>query len=107
VQALARTAQSVQIRTPGFPVTEYVTSVDPRVIANLRSLVTLNVDTAVESWVGPFADAERLDQPGTCVADPVYPNIFEACGNDDGLHLVDGLTGWSLADQVPLEVYIR
>jgi hypothetical protein len=107
VQALAQNAQSVQIRTSGATVTEYITSVDPQVILNLRALETLNQETTAESWIGPFADEAHLEQTGACEGGTMYPNIFEACGNADGLHLLDTFTGWSLAAQVPIEVYIR
>ena len=62
-------------------------------------------------WTGPNADAATLDS--TCPGTPnVYPHIFQACGNDTGLHIVDGHSRWSWQGgdatlNIDMEVYLR
>lgn len=129
VSALANSSNQIHIRTKNLQATESITtSVVPggkfapnHPIVNLRKGALLNAnsnmlssDSTVEYWEGPFAsDASRLwnscadQQPG-------YPNLYWACGNQLGLHLLrqDGnqtpQSRWGFDDpEVPLEVYLR
>jgi hypothetical protein len=104
-RALARLSRSVHIRTQG-DVTRSITSVAPRVVANLRLGLSLEFQTSASSWRGPFADLGHLDHES---CDPLpFPNIFSGCGPDGEFQLVGELSRWTAADgSEPLEVYVR
>jgi hypothetical protein len=104
--ALARSARSVHIRTRG-DVTRSITSVDPQVVLNLRSGISLERQTSPASWRGPFAEASYLDHE-VCPSYRYFPDVFDGCGPSGEFQLVDDLSRWTvMSGPEPLEVYLR
>jgi len=103
---LAQLSRSVHIRTQG-DVTRSITSVAPRLIANLRQGLSLEYGTSVSDWEGPFANPTYLGQSG-CSTNKFYPEVFDGCGMTGALQLVDDFSHWTADDgPEPLEVYVR
>jgi hypothetical protein len=59
------------------------------------------------------ANMTRINMSQQCAdaeaADPDYPQIYQACNNANGLHIVGDLSTWNLAvmPTEPMEVYVR
>jgi hypothetical protein len=126
VQSLANVSHQTHIRTTGMAATRSITSVpDTQPIVNLRQGLILNTQavvpfggSAAAYWTGPFADASHLAfDCGVSPFGPVtpatsYPNIYWACDDGAGFHLLDVHSrfvwqGGNTALNEPLQVYVR
>lgn len=119
--ALATVSSQVHVRTAGQAATRSATSVaDSLPIVNLRLGKMLERTAAAYSdahWVMgsglSVANMRRFNQSQACAdaeaADADYPAIYQACNNQNGLHLLGGLSTWDLTGGSPeaLELYVR
>jgi alpha-tubulin suppressor-like RCC1 family protein len=118
LQALAAESLQVHIRTPAQAATQSITSrpgTSP--ILNLqagRILNDLSDPQQTTSWIGPFADTSHLDFscPTTGQSYGMWPNVYWACNNQSGLHIVGPHARWqwsggNTASNTAFEVYVR
>ena len=119
--ALAMVSSQVHLRSAGQAATRSATSPpDSLPIVNLRLGKMLERTAAAYSdahWVMgsalSHANMTRINMSQQCAdaeaADRDYPDVYHACNNENGLHLLGGLSTWNLASSPPepLELYIR
>lgn len=116
MKALANLSSKVHLRTTGLAATESITSLaDNEIITNLRAGYVVNeglVGAAqVDRWGGPFAIADRLTF--SCPTNTaVWPNVYWACGNFTGLHLMTAHSRWdwqagNTGANIEMQVYVR
>lgn len=116
VKAFAAAATQVHLRTAGAAATDSATSTpDTKPITNLRQGYSLSYDSqntdVTGSWTGPMANGDRLNFSCT-TSQPSWPNVYHACGNEGGLHLVDNHSRWywlsgDATQNVSMELYVR
>ncbi len=127
VEALAQGATAVHVRTAslGSAPTTFITSATPYAIQNLQQGNILNAgnlinDTAAEQeaqWT-VVGDPGGVSPPGSdlwfncsVAANPSWPNVYWACDNQNGFHLMGSWSTWNyMYDQspkTPMEVYLR
>lgn len=108
MQPLANISSQVHIRTAGNTSRSITSVANGRAITNLRNLRVLNENGGVVSdWSGPFATSYYLSY--SCGPSGYsYPNIYWACGNFNGLHLITSGSRWDFATaNEAMEVYVR
>ena len=121
VEALANLSSFVHVRSASgaSTPTQYVTSVTGLPISNLRlgTLLDDNEDPSVAEtqWTTTNVPASALDfsSAGCIYGNIAWPNVYWACGNSSGWHLVapDGQGDYSTwqwnTPNVAMEVYVR
>lgn len=118
MQAFATLAKQVHVRSTGLAATESITSVaDMEPIANLRlgkvsndGMQGFTRADQVARWTGPFAVEDRLWFD--CMGVAAWPDIYWACDNQIGLHLVGPHSRWNwmggdTTQNQDMEVYLR
>lgn len=120
MQRLAESASQVHVRSTDHPDGASITSLaDNEIIANLRrgrvvddGLHHLSPTEQAARWTGPYATPERLYHECITV-NAAWPDVFWACGNELGFHLVDEHATWSWQRtgakslNTSFEVYVR
>jgi hypothetical protein len=115
VVMIADQAKQVHLRTSGDPTSSITSLGENEIIQNLRKLRVVNegltslpADSQVARWIGPFATADRL-AASCAVNSNGWPGFFHACGNGQGLHVVDDEARWRNSDpsNIAMEVYVR
>jgi len=122
VQALANLSSRVHVRSVVLPFpssgdpTVYATSTADTVpIANLRQGrilnfgVPLNDSTTQRSYWNLVGNpASRVDFSCDVTANPSWPNVYWACGNNQGWHLIGNDSRWNFGSgDIPLETYTQ
>lgn len=118
-KVIANMSSQVHVRSTGKAATESITSKpNNEIIANLKNLLVLNeglylqpAQTQVDLWTGPFATAQYVSF-SCATTTALYPDIFWACNNTTGLHLVGPYSVWDWADadtsfNIDMEAYVR
>ncbi|MBL8716830.1 MAG: hypothetical protein JNL79_12585 [Myxococcales bacterium] len=107
-RVLAANAKQVHVRTTGAAATRSVTTVaDSQPILNLRAGRKLNAASyALADYTGPLALAANLN--ATCASTPKgWPDVFHACGNSAGTHLLGATSSWTFTTPEPMQVYVK
>jgi hypothetical protein len=112
--ALAGVSGRVHVRTSsgGAAPSVYVTSKSIVPMTNLRNGVLLNTGVAFGQVTRTQYDvvgqsAAVLDY--SCNIGAAWPNVYHACNNGNGWHLLGATSSWNLngAAEVPMEVYLQ
>jgi hypothetical protein len=111
--ALAGISNRVHVRTTGSPPATYITSKTTSLVpmTNLRNGVLLNTGVAFGTeartqYAVVGQSAAVLDY--SCPIGATWPNVYHACNNGNGFHLVGTDSRWSFsATEVPMEVYLQ
>jgi hypothetical protein len=119
-EALANLASTVHVRSASGNATptQYATSATALAIGNLRigAMLDANEDPGVAQaqWTTVGVPASALDFNVGCMSGPTaWPNVYWACGNSSGWHLVSpqgqgNYSTWQWATpNVAMEVYVR
>jgi hypothetical protein len=120
MEALANLAGTVNVRTANGSAdpTQYATSATALPIGNLRigALLDDNEDPSIAEaqWTTANVPAGALDFSAACMYGPTgWPNVYWACGNGSGWHLVSPLNQGNYSTwqwqtpNVAMEVYVR
>lgn len=111
MRTIAGNAKAIHLRTTAQAATRSVTSTDDSApIVNLRAGKQLNAASyALTDYTGPLATSATLDTAG-CSPSPAnnYPNVYHACGNSGGLHLVGDGSRWNYGTpNEPMELWVK
>jgi hypothetical protein len=108
-RVLATGTTQVHVRTTGLAATRSVTSVASAApIVNLRNGQKLNIANYVRTdYTGPLA-LVNLDTQGCAPNPKAWPDVYHACGNGTGTHLLFTSSTWANGSaNEPMQVYVK
>ncbi len=115
MQALADLSHQVHLRTVDDNALWFTTVADTEPILRLRAGLTLTGD-ASEHGLSDSYDAAHFTGPPDveehlkwhCGGWKAWPNVYHACDNEGGLHLVDDHSSWDYSDTTDkLALFVR
>ena len=120
MEALAMGGTQVHLRSTGLAATESITSkANMEPIVNLRAgylanegLLNFTPQEQTDRWTGTFAVTDRLGFSCATAGNVAWPNIYHACGNPIGVHVIGDHARWDWQNgnttlNLDMEVYVR